>query len=97
MSKRSHDLPPHPEGSNGCSGGVSWFYRNILHRAPVWEPACDLHDFDYAVGGTKEDRKRADKALRQRLFDAGRPIRAWVFYIAVRLFGARHFNWHDKA
>lgn len=88
-------LPPHPEGSDGCSGGVSWFWRKIIGTPPGWEPCCDKHDLDYGMGGDKEDRALADARLRECMRGYGYPIRAWIYWCAVRVFGSKHFVWRQ--
>lgn len=82
-----------PRTTNGCSGGVSWFYRIILGSPPCWEYCCDEHDLAYDEGGTAKDRSLADRRLRDCLGMAGYPVRGWIYWVAVRLFGGSHFNW----
>ena len=45
--------------TDGCSGGMSWFWRNVLGHAPPWEGYCIDHDKKYWEGGTKRDRQIA--------------------------------------
>lgn len=78
--------------TNGCSGGVSWFYRVFLGAPPRWEYCCDEHDFAYEEGGAPADRALADRRLRSCIYEAGYPVRAWLYWGAVRVFGGRH--WH---
>lgn len=86
-------MNPLPPNTDGASGGISWFYRTILKRVPRWEEYCYYHDWAYAAGGSEADRKIADKSLRNRMIEAGYPYKAWLFYIAVRLFGWSHFKY----
>ena len=71
---------------NGCSFGISWFYRTFLGRPPVWECFCDVHDYAYGSGITAKDRLKADRQLR-KCIQAYAPIKATIFYVGLRLFG----------
>ena len=72
---------------NGCSGGVSLLYRRLLRRDAPFEYCCDEHDLAYEEGGGVLDRRKADRRFRDCLLDSGRPVRAWLFWGAVRLCG----------
>lgn len=72
---------------NGCSGGVSWIYGHLLRREVPFLYCCDEHDLAYEEGGGSRDRALADKRFRQCVVDSGRPVRAWLFWAAVRLGG----------
>ncbi len=57
--------------SDGCSGGMSAGYAkiNFLHayyglQLP-WHDCCVKHDEAYYYGGTKEDKRLADKNLKE--------------------------------
>lgn len=52
------------EKGDGCSAGISKFWRKVIGTPPAWEGCCDKHDEAYNWGGTEADRKEADKALR---------------------------------
>lgn len=79
---------------NGCGGKGSW--------VPVpdfrFSASCDHHDYNYLLGHTEEDRKKADdqfyKAMRD---DAGWNMRhlilAWIYYRAVRWKGKKYFRY----
>ena len=73
--------------SDGCSGGVSWIYGKILKRDVPFLYCCDEHDLAYEEGGTRRDRALADRRFRDCVKDGGRPARAWLFWLAVRLAG----------
>lgn len=77
---------------DGCSGGVTAFYTRFLGRDIGCRYCCDEHDVAYYEGGMWIDRKLADRRFRQCVYDSGRPIRAWLFWVAVRLFGSRYWN-----
>lgn len=81
------------EAINGCSGGVTWFYRTFMGRDIGCRYCCDEHDVAYEEGGNANDRRLADERFRLCVRDSGRPVRAWIFWIAVRLFAARYWNW----
>ena len=89
-----------PLVSNGCSGGLSWVYA-LGGNTISCEQCCHIHDIDYELGGTRADRKAADRRLRDCAAKAGncppgwkgtarkawRGFRAWVIWAAVRCFG----------
>lgn len=63
--------------------------------------SCDHHDFRYWVGGTEEDRRKADlEFLEAMLVDAGEDQGkqgiAFTYWMAVRLFGSFCFFYTDK-
>ena len=91
---------------NGCSGGLSWIYKLALGQEPSCEQCCNAHDLRYFVGKAEGTRKEADQKLRDSSRTVGkfpsgwkgtfrkvwRWFRAWVMYIAVRLFGRSHWT-----
>ncbi len=77
---------------DGCSGGVTWFYKTFLGRDIGCRYCCDEHDLAYEEGGSRRDRALADKRFRQCIRASGRPVRAWIFWLAVRLFGRTFWN-----
>lgn len=77
---------------NGCSGGVTRFYRRFLGRDIGCRYCCDEHDLAYAEGGGRNDRAIADTRFRDCIAESGRPVRAWLFWLAVRLFGWLHWR-----
>jgi len=61
-----------------------------------FEASCNHHDFNYYIGCTEKQRKKADKQfLAAMRLDAGRNIyyRVWAYtyYMAVRAFGKKCF------
>jgi hypothetical protein len=88
---------------NGCGGQGAWFDPP---DGPFRE-ACNAHDAAYWIGlrgpvGRKM-RQRVDKQFRLRMLRAAadQPTflertwyrgMAWIYWAAVRLFGARYFN-----
>lgn len=86
---------PTPAFGNGCSGGVSWIYRHVLHKVPIWEGCCVDHDRAYAKGGSPTRRAKADNKLLACVAasgDLGPAIEMWA---VVRLIGQVFFplNW----
>jgi hypothetical protein len=82
---------PLPENTDGCSGGISSFYRKVLRKAPPWEGCCIDHDKAYRAGGRWRDRLRADLALGRCVWKAGYPSIGVVMFVAVRVFGSPFF------
>ena len=93
---------------NGCGPG-GWQGKLIPDHI-LWvsiTPACDIHDYMYAVGQTEDDRAEADRVFLNNILRivedqsanwATRFVRrrlALHYYAAVRDFGAIFF-WDDK-
>jgi hypothetical protein len=57
-----------------------------------WFDCCLEHDFAYWKGGTSEERKAADKKLRECMRAKGYYVLPWVYYYGVRLFGSHFFK-----
>lgn len=72
---------------DGCSGMMSAFWRRFLKKPPPWEACCDEHDTDYLLGGTKQDRLKSDRRLRECVKKMGYPGWAQIMYYAVRIGG----------
>ncbi|MEG7522336.1 MAG: hypothetical protein M3H12_04455 [Chromatiales bacterium] len=72
---------------DGCSGGMSFFWKNVLGKTPPWEGCCDAHDQRYAVGGTEEQRWQADLELKACVTNKGHPNWASVMWVMVRMGG----------
>lgn len=82
---------------NGCGG------KGGLFNPPdfLFTASCNHHDFNYWLGGTEEDRKKADKDfLNAMLVDAKRSdwprswlhfVLAYLYYLGVRVAGKRFF------
>lgn len=77
---------------NGCSGGVSWLSRAVAGRDVSYRYCCDEHDLAYYEGGSQADRALADYRFWACVRDSGRLLRAWIFWLAVRLFGWLYWN-----
>ena len=83
--------PPSPDAlndiSNGCSGGVTWFYKTFLGRDIGCRYCCDEHDMAYEEGGDWQDRLHADNRFFRCIWESGRQVRATLFWCAVRMGG----------
>lgn len=73
--------------TDGCSGGITWFYRTFLRRDPPWERCCEEHDTHYWRGGSWLDRLKADIGLYECMCHKTTPLRAWIYFIGVRIGG----------
>lgn len=81
--------------TNGCGGDgeISKLYRWLIGKPPSWEYCCDKHDLAYEQGGPEEWRAWADGMLRDCMKSNGHPIRAYLYWLAVRLMGSSHWNY----
>lgn len=87
---------------NGC-GPQNW-------RGPkpnfFFKACCDVHDWNYAVGGDESDRRWSDWGFYQAMIkDTKRLVwwqqilaraQAWLFYRLVRWRGKNHFYYGQK-
>lgn len=83
--------------TNGCGSKGGWFNPPDY----LFFASCNWHDFNYFLGGTKADRKKADDqflgAMLMDAYQAPRYLRWWLkgaayrYYWAVRAFGVKHF------
>lgn len=87
--KGAASLPP--PYRDGCSGGMSWFYRNIRGEVPVWEGCCDTHDKLYGAGGTSDQRAAADRGLYECVAASGHRLAAGVMWASVKIGGQPFF------
>ena len=82
---------------NGCGPKGGWVpVPDFLFHA-----SCDQHDFQYWLGCTEADRRKADhQFLVEMLIDAGDDEAlqtiAITYWMAVRLFGAACFHYADQ-
>jgi len=79
--------PDRPFTTDGCSGGMSWFWRTFLRHPPPWEGACIEHDRAYWAGGCSLQRFKADAELGTAVHAKGYPIMAVLMFVAVRVGG----------
>jgi hypothetical protein len=62
---------------------------------------CDQHDFNYWLGGSEEDRHKADDEFLAAMLkaagdDGHKQTIAFTYWMAVRLFGSMCFNYAEK-
>lgn len=92
MPNNDYSLEALLEIQDGCSGGVTWFYKKFLGRDIRFRYCCDEHDVAYYEGGSSKDRRIADKRFRQCIAERGHTVKSWIFYSAVRAFGWLYWN-----
>lgn len=68
---------PAPFAADGCS----------CFPDGTWGHHCVEHDLAYWRGGTAQQRLQADRLLRQRLADDGRPLVGNLMFLGVRFGG----------
>jgi hypothetical protein len=94
------EVASQPEGvtGNGCGAEGS-----VLDPPDFrFKSVCDDHDLKYAKGGTREQRKEADRDMRQGMLlkasfapwykRAYLVPAAWTYWAAVRVGGWRHWG-----
>ena len=57
-------------------------------------PCCVQHDYDYADGGSEDDRFEADYALMNCVEEGGHWLEARIMFIGVRIFGRFFWRYH---
>lgn len=66
----------------------------------LFKPACELHDAMYDLGGTEDDRYKADKKFLSRMVELSRRNRhitwAFTYFWIVRACGWMFFNYRDE-
>lgn len=72
-----------PFFSDGCSSSPDGVPKNTS----AWVDCCVEHDVAYWIGGTEEDRKNADLALKSCIAGKGYPVIAKIYYYGVRMGG----------
>ena len=82
--------------SDFMSDGCSMFPDRSLISEEDWCDCCFEHDIAYWKGGTEEQRKAADIALRDCILKkTGNADLAEIMYTGVRLGGSPYFyNWY---
>lgn len=88
---------------NGCGPEGFKFKLDKVLGVNLFE-ACAIHDYDYFIGGTAKDRKRADLYFiincmiltleHDSWHNTYRLIGCCVFYGFVRVLGRKHFSYH---
>lgn len=87
---------------NGCGGKGSWVRppHGIFFKA-----SCDHHDYGYWKGGGEVARMRCDKNLYKAMIEDCKSLPwyrwaryrpwCWAYYVAVRMCGAKYFNYKE--
>ena len=70
--------------SDGCSA----FPEGTFAQKQLWLKCCTVHDFAYWQGGTYEQRKDADEALRACVEQVGEAEIALLMLAGVRVGGS---------
>ena len=87
--------------SDGCS-----YSPECFKCCGIITEICRVHDYLYALGGTEDDRKKADSILRRGIIECAKPELkhvlktrwiAFVYWRAVRRFGKYFFNYTDDS
>jgi hypothetical protein len=87
---------------NGCGGKGGWFDPPDF----MFEASCDHHDFNYWLGCSEADRKKADQgfyeAMKRDVTNLPwfrKPLAYWLafnYYMAVRICGKDFFYYAEK-
>jgi len=79
--------------SDGCSA----FPDGTIKQKQLWLSCCYQHDVSYWKGGTFDERKSADLALKECVADVGEPTIAALMLAGVRVGGTPYlptsFRW----
>lgn len=76
--------PLRPFTTDGCSA----FPDGLPSHHDLWLRCCTAHDRAYWLGGTYDERRTADNALRQCVLEAGKPTIAELMLRGVRVGGS---------
>lgn len=71
--------------------GCSLFPDGSRRDRQLWHDCCVVHDRAYWQGGTRAERRQADRALKQCVAAVGRPKTAKLMLAGVRVGGSPHF------
>ncbi len=72
-----------PFTTDGCSIVPDGTFTNKTK----WQKCCISHDIQYWAGGTKQERKEADKALGQCISDIQNEVIGTLYNVGVRILG----------
>lgn len=86
--------------TNGCGGKGSWI------KVPnfIFEASCNTHDVGYGIGGNEARRFECDGKFFIIMIKDTFKVKNWfkrvyyqvwafVYFIAVRIFGKKYFNY----
>ncbi len=76
-----------PFAADGCS----MFVDGTPAQRDLWKHCCILHDKAYWRGGTREERKEADRRFRSCVDEVGDAALAEIMYRGVRAGGGPHW------
>ncbi len=68
--------------------GCTLFFEGTPSNPCLWNDDCREHDVAYWKGGTRAERKEADRKLREAIRDKGKPLVASLMYVGVRVGGS---------
>lgn len=84
-----------PFYSDGCS--LSPDGIPLTEKSQVWNSCCIKHDMSYWLGGSEEDKKRADDEFRTCMTEKGYPEVAKIYHLFVSQLGgpqsSHTFRW----
>lgn len=80
---------------DGCSGGMSFFWKLFSGKPTPWESCCDEHDRAYERGGSPNERAKADFKLFACVSQEN-VFWALIMYLAVRAFGDTAFALSER-
>lgn len=91
-----------PFTSDGCSSSPDGI--PLTKKSDVWVDCCIRHDTAYWMGGTREEKKKADEDLSSCIADLGYPKLGTMYKGFVREFGGPNsihsyrwgFGWNQK-
>lgn len=71
MGQFDDQIPTLPFVSDGCSGGLSWGWKELFHDLPPFQDCCYVHDMEYHYGGTLMEKFKADLQLAKCIITEG--------------------------
>ena len=84
--------PNHVTLNDFTTDGCSLFPDGSFEQPQVWCHCCIAHDKVYWSGGTKEQRRDADLALKQCVATTGHPSIAHLMWLGVRAAGSPNLS-----
>jgi len=77
--------------------GCSMFPEGTPKQKDLWLTCCTNHDLAYWMGGTSDEREKADRELKECVAQAGEPEIAQLMLAGVRVGGTPYvptpFRW----
>ena len=86
------DKPNKPVLNAFTTDGCSLFPNGTFKNPNVWCHCCVAHDKVYWRGGTLEERRAADVALKECVAKSGHPYIANVMWLGVSVAGSPKLN-----